>query len=233
MHHGCRRIWQGFSLIGSRWELFVPTSGRTYETAWNVCLVGTPLRSWKKLALEPASDILVRDRNYPAFLEAAYKEFLISLNAPPEYNTYNDQKNAKLSLVILGKCYRATAAILHAPGPLNLENTYANWPRKLWHQMWEDLRQSPNLEMKDMLMDAMFEHIHSLSKGRDHDAVDQLLQTAKEMPAMDLLVQHILNECLRLGIMPELLRGQRAYATVSAAILDEVACFDSLSPNWD
>jgi hypothetical protein len=164
--------------------------------------------NWKKPALEPALDVLVRDRNYPTFLEVAYKEFLTLLNAPPEYNIYNNQKNADLSLVRLWKCYRATAATLHAPGPLNLENTYANWPRKLWHQMWEDLRQSPNLEMKDMLMDAMFEHIHSLSKGRDSDAVDQLLQTAKEMPAMDLPVQHILNECLRLELCLNFFEGK-------------------------
>lgn len=64
-------------------------------------------------------------------VRAAFVELLTCLSEPPEFAD-TDQKDDDMCLVTLAKCHHATAAMLHAPGPLHLSNLYTHWPEDLW-----------------------------------------------------------------------------------------------------
>jgi hypothetical protein len=171
-----------------------------------------PLEGWdsttfncEKPAAEPALNICIRDKDYPNFLEAAYDALLKSPTKPPNCKDL-EQRNADICPITLGKLHHATAAMLRAPEPLNLNNLYAQWPKKKRYPRWEAMRLSHNDEMVDIMMDNILEHSKSMDPGHDPGYLDNLFSGSKKGDVLRSYVQAMADACLKLGHMPLQLR---------------------------
>jgi hypothetical protein len=120
MGHTCGEIWAAIRRAFER--------GDTWDRTSFVMPDGSP-----KPAIEPTIDILLRDPQYPSFLDTTYHmtgaAFLDKDNPESKGKTGLEPDNCILAI---GKYNRVAATALEAHGPLSLRKLYKSWPARDW-----------------------------------------------------------------------------------------------------
>jgi hypothetical protein len=100
------------------------------ETTWDESSFVMP-DGIPKPTMEPTIDILLRDKQYPEFLDTAFRMrqavFLKFLRTKPHTGLEPDN-----CILAIGKYNRVTAIALEASGPLSLRKLFKFSPRKDW-----------------------------------------------------------------------------------------------------
>ncbi|KAF1847641.1 uncharacterized protein K460DRAFT_281363 [Cucurbitaria berberidis CBS 394.84] len=131
-----------------------------------------------KPALEPTIDILTRDREYPRCLKIAYGKIRLAFNANPP--SHFESLDPDTCLVALGKYHRATAAMLEAPGPLNLSNLYEHWQEEDWKPRWEEMKSKPANQLHDIFLESFVSSLNRKHKGAEKGVAADPLQAYME-----------------------------------------------------
>jgi hypothetical protein len=179
----------------------------------------------QKPALEPATDILVRDTNYPMFLNAAFSEVLFVLTDQPwmNFGKYEEnQVNANFCLVSPAQYHPATAAQLMCPGsPIQRKNFYTRWSNHKWEPKWNSLMNARALHLNKMYYDTVEEHMRDSpdSRIRVQEVVEHYLKITREMPEIQKQYDRVFRTCLMLGFVGPYM-GKRAYAGYDEAMPD-------------
>jgi hypothetical protein len=179
----------------------------------------------QKPALEPATDILVRDTNYPMFLNAAFSEVLFVLTDQPwmNFGKYEEnQVNANFCLVSPAQYHPATAAQLMCPGsPIQRKNFYIRWSNHKWEPKWNSLMNARALHLNKMYYDTVEEHMRDSpdSRIRVQEVVEHYLKITREMPEIQKQYDRVFRTCLMLGFVGPYM-GKRAYAGYDEAMPD-------------
>jgi hypothetical protein len=170
-----------------------------------------------KPVMEPTTDILLRDEQFPRFLMAAYMKMGDGLDAPPLDDYSAEGSNADSCLTTLGRCHHATAIKRLSPGPIHLSNFYVHWPTEDWEPRWMAMKQID--ELRNMFYDTNAQVLKRSpsSAGKDPVDVNEFLNTM--IPIFRTEWDKVYEACLKLGYFPDTLHGERAYTSVQDSIV--------------
>jgi hypothetical protein len=111
-----------------------------------------------KPAVEATTDILLRDKEYPRFLDTAYHTtgaaFVGYLKTKPHTGLEPDN-----CLLAIAKYNRVAATTLEGRDLLSLRNLYTGWLWEDWRPLWDEMKRNPANQLEDAFMEAFFQSV--------------------------------------------------------------------------